>query len=64
MNITSEEAHDYFDRWSQVRAREILELRKTSMGTKLRQLAALMESGHVFANDPLREAQIDLARSR
>ena len=54
--ITSEDARQFLDRWAFVNAHEIEELRRTTMETKLRQLASLMASSHLFA-DPQRDKQ-------
>ena len=62
--ITPEEALAYFRRWELVREAEAREVRRTSMETKLRQLAALMAARHVFGPDPDREAQIQVVRER
>ena len=62
--ITPEEARAYFRRWELVREAEVMELRRTSMETKLKHLAALMASRHVFGPEPDREAQIQVVRER
>ena len=62
--ITPEEARAYFRRWELVREVEVMELRRTSMETKLKHLAALMASRHVFGPEPDREAQIQVVRER
>lgn len=64
MTITPAQARAYLDRWTEVRAIEIVELRRTSMEMKLRQLASLMESRKLFANDPQREQEENLVRDR
>jgi hypothetical protein len=62
--ITPEQARSYFSRWDLVREVETTELQRTSMETKLRQLAALMASRHLFAPDPNRETQVHEVRER
>ena len=62
--ITSDEARAYFERWALVRDRESQELRRTSMETKLRQLASLMSSRFVFGSEPDREKEVDVVRER
>jgi hypothetical protein len=62
--ITPEEARAYFRRWELVRDVEASELRRTPMETKLRQLAALMASRHVFGPEPDREAETRVVRER
>jgi hypothetical protein len=62
--ITPEEAHAYFKRWDLVRDAEVAELRRTTMETKLQQLAALMASRHLFGPDPDREVQVREVRDR
>ena len=62
--ITPEQALAYFRRWELVRDAEARELRRTSMETKLKQLAALMAARHVFGPEPDREAQIQVVRER
>jgi len=47
-----------------VRDAEARELTRTSMETKLKQLAALMASRHVFGPEPDREAQVQVVRER
>jgi hypothetical protein len=62
--ITPDQARSYFSRWDLVREMETKELQRTSVETKLQQLAALMVSGHLFAPDPNRETQTDQVRER
>ena len=62
--ITPAEALAYFRRWELVRDAEARELTRTSMETKIKQLAALMASRHVFGPEPDREAQIQVVRER
>jgi hypothetical protein len=62
--ITPEEARAYFNRWALVKAFEIEELRRTLPETKLRQLASLMASRELFADDPQREKDVQEVRQR
>jgi hypothetical protein len=62
--ITPEEARAYRERWTAVAAFEREELRLTPMETKLSQLAALMASRHVFADDPQRAQGVLDVRER
>jgi len=62
--MTPEQARSYFERWDLVREIEAAELRRTPMETKLRQLAALMESRRVFGPEPDREQQVEAVRER
>lgn len=64
MTISKAEAEAYFQRWTQVEAIEIAELLRTSMQTKLQQLASLMESRALFGQDPQRDEQIEQVRDR
>jgi hypothetical protein len=62
--ITPTEAQAYFKRWELVKERELIELRRTSMDVKLRQLSALMASRALFGVDPEREIGVQLVRNR
>lgn len=62
--ITPEQARDYLDRWKQVEKVEADALRDTPLEIKVRQLAVLMASRHLFAGDREREKSIDLVRER
>jgi|ERR1700722_16764748 len=62
--ITPTEAQAYFKRWELVREIELVELRRTSMDVKLRQLSALMASRGLFGLDPEREKGVHLVRDR
>ena len=62
--ITPTEAQAYFKRWELVKEIELLELRRTSMDVKLRQLSALMASRGLFGMDPERETGVQLVRDR
>jgi hypothetical protein len=63
-NMTPDEARAYFGRWQLVGEAEVEELRRTPIETKLRQLAALMASRHLFAPEPDREAGIQAVHER
>ena len=63
-DITPDEARAYLKRWELMSQAEVEELRRTPMETKLRQLAALMESRHLFPPEPNREAEVSLVRER
>ena len=62
--ITPTEAQAYFKRWDLVKEIELVELRRTSMDVKLRQLSALMASRGLFGVDPERESSVQLVRDR
>ena len=62
--ITPAEAQAYFKRWELVKEIELVELRRTSMDVKLRQLSALMASRGLFGVDPERESGVQLVRDR
>lgn len=62
--VTPEEARDYIRRWKLVREIETIELQRSTTDTKLRQLAALMASRHLFGPEPDREMQICEVRDR
>ena len=62
--ITPGEAQAYFKRWDLVAEIELIELRRTSMDVKLRQLSALMASRGIFGVDPNREQGVQLVRDR
>jgi hypothetical protein len=63
-DITPDQARSYFSRWDLAREMETKELQRTSIETKLQQLAALMASRHLFAPDANRETQADQVRER
>lgn len=63
-DITPDRARSFFSRWELVREMETKELQRTSVETKLQQLAALMVSGQLFAPDPNRETQADQVREK
>ena len=62
--ITPEEARAYFRRWQLLREEEARQLARTPMETKLRQLAALMASRHLFGVERDREAGVEAVRER
>jgi hypothetical protein len=62
--ITPEQARAYLGRWELVRKVEADALRSTPVEAKLRQLAALMASRHVFGSEPDRQTQADKVRER
>lgn len=62
--VTAEEARAYLARWELLRDVEVTELRRTSMETKLTQLAALVAARDLFGPEPDREAQIRDVRER
>ena len=62
--MTPEQARAYFRRWELLREEEARQLSRTPIETKLRQLAALMASRHLFAVEPDREAGVQAVRER
>ena len=64
LKMTPEEGRAYVRRWQLLRAVEVVELQRTSMDTKLQQLAALMASRDAFGPEPDRDAQIRDVRER
>lgn len=62
--MTHHEAEAYLARWRLVQEAEASELRRTSMETKLRQLAALMAARDLFGEDPDREHEVGMVRER
>ena len=64
MTISKAEALAYRNRWLLVNQAEVRELRGTSMETKARQLAALMESRTLFGEDPVRQEGVQCVRDR
>ena len=62
--MTPEQARAFFERWKLVQEVEAAELRRASMDSKLKQLAALMESRKTFGFDPERETQAQTVRER
>jgi hypothetical protein len=63
-SITSQDARRYLQRWALVEERELAELRKTSIETKSRQLAALMASRDLFRKDHDRDKGVREVRER
>lgn len=64
VTMTPDEARAYLRRWELLREVETAELHRTSMETKLRQLAALMAARDVFGPEPDRDAQVLVVRER
>jgi len=62
--ITPDEARAYLKRRELLSEAEVEELRPTPIEVKLRQLAALMESRHLFGPEPDREEKVCLVRER
>jgi Fe-S-cluster formation regulator IscX/YfhJ len=62
--ITPEQARAYLERWDLVREAEAVELQRTPMAIKFRQLDALMASRDAFRDDPQREQEIESVRQR
>ena len=62
--MTHEEGRAYLARWRLLRDVEAAELQRTSMDTKLSQLAALVAARDVFGPEADREAQIRDVRER
>lgn len=62
--LTPEQAHNYLDRWKLVSEMEAQELRDTPLEIKVRQLAILMASRHLFEEDQDREDGISMVRER
>jgi hypothetical protein len=59
-----EQARAYVERWKLVNETEIRELRETSVETKFRQLAALMESALALGWTTTDEAEVEAVRER
>jgi hypothetical protein len=62
--ITPEQARAYLERWDLVGDAEAVELRRTPMAIKIRQLEALMAAHDAFGDDPWREEEIESVRER
>lgn len=62
--MTKQDARAFVRRWALVNAREREELRATPPEQKLRQIAALMASVHLFGWDRALAAEEDEVRSR
>lgn len=56
-SISPDDARAYLGRWSELREREADLARSEPVEVRLRQLSALFDSRHLFAADPLREAE-------
>jgi hypothetical protein len=59
-----EQAGPYRQRWDLVRDAEAVELQRTPMALKLRQLEALMASRNEFVDDPERAQEIESVLER
>jgi hypothetical protein len=62
--IDAEAAQQFLDRQALIHARELDELRRTSMETKLQQLSSLMASRNLFAANPHREIEAAVVQQR
>jgi hypothetical protein len=62
--LTPAEAQAYVERWELVKEIELIELRRTSIEIKLRQLSALMASRGLFGVEPERAHGVQLVRER
>lgn len=62
--ITPEQARACLERWELVCDAEAVELQRTPIAIKFRQLEALMASHDAFRNDPQREQEIETVRER
>ena len=62
--MSTAEAQAWLLRWQLVREAEAAELRRTTMATKLQQIASLMSSRDIFSADPERERQVQEVRER
>ena len=62
--MTPEQARAYLERWELVREAEAVELQRTPMAMKFRQLVALVDSRDAFGRDPQREQEIESVRER
>jgi len=62
--MTPEQARAYLERWELVREAEAVELQRTPMAMKFRQLVALVDSRDAFGDDPQREQEIGSVRER
>ena len=62
--ISSDEGEAYLARWRLVQEAEVAELRRTSMETKLRQLAALVAARDTFGPDADRDLHVAEVRER
>ena len=64
MLVNSEQARSYVDRWKLVHEVEAQELHHASLEIKARQLAVLMGSRTLFAEDGERQREVDMVRAR
>lgn len=62
--MTAEQVLAWKAGWEAVNRREIEELRAADTTTKLRQLAAMMASNHLFESRADREAGVEAVRQR
>lgn len=62
--ISPEQAQNYLNRWKLVHEWETRELRDAPMDLKIRQLAVLMASRDLFAEDHQREMEVAVVRER
>lgn len=62
--MTAEQVLAWKAGWEAVNRREIEELRAADTTTKLRQLAAMMASDHLFESPADREAGVEAVRQR
>jgi RecB family exonuclease len=63
-DITPDKARAYFKRFELLSEAEVEALRTTPIEVRFRQLAALMESRHLFEPEPDREEGVRLVRER
>ena len=63
-SISPADARAYLGRWPDLRKREADLARGEPVEVRLRQLSALFDSRHLFAADPLREAEDEALRRR
>jgi hypothetical protein len=62
--LSPDDARRYLSRWTLVNEQERRELQATSVQTKFRQLAALMQSATIFADSDARLDEDDDIRAR
>lgn len=62
--LTADDARAFLERWKLVEEEQAVQLRRTSMETKLNQLAALMASREMFGADLHRDQEVLQARER
>ena len=63
-DIPPEAARDYVARWALANDAEVEELRRTTMDTKVRQLASLMASRAELTEEPARSAEAQQVEQR